>query len=61
MSENRFNQVHDDPRSNPRPPRQARPQDVHHIRDVLAELLDQYEVRFPGIHVTVVETPPCAA
>ena len=61
MSENRFNQVHDDPRSNPRPPRQTRQEDVHHIRDVLAELLDQYEVRFPGIHVTVVKEPSYAA
>jgi hypothetical protein len=58
MSENRFNQAYDDPRCNPRPPRD---EGVHHIRDVLAELLNQYEVRFPGIHVTIVEEPSYAA
>jgi hypothetical protein len=31
--------------------------DVHPIGDVLAELLDQYRVRFPDISVMVVEQP----
>ena len=29
----------------------------HPIRDILAELFAQYERRFPGISVAVVETP----
>ena len=35
-------------------------QEPHRIDDILIELLKQYEARFPGIHITVMEEPqPC--
>ncbi len=37
--------------------RQAEPQ---RIGDILEELLAQYERRFPGVRITVVETPATA-
>jgi hypothetical protein len=37
--------------------RRGRDGNVLPIGDVLAELLDQYQVRFPGVNVTVIEEP----
>jgi len=34
---------------------------VHHVRDVLDELLDHYRERFPEIEVTVVREPVTVA
>jgi len=41
-----------------RPGRGGEPQ---RIGDVLAELLALYQTRFPGLRITVVETPVAAA
>lgn len=49
MAENRFS------RDDRHPSRNDPRSQVQHIGDVLAELLAQYEARFPGIHVTVVK------
>jgi hypothetical protein len=32
----------------------------HAIKDVLAELLDQYQQRFPGVGISVLEVPAAA-
>jgi hypothetical protein len=37
--------------------RRSRDGGVWPIRDVLAELIAHYQVRFPGVNVTVVEQP----
>ncbi len=37
--------------------RRSRDGGVRPIRDVLAELLAHYQVRFPGLNVTVIEQP----
>lgn len=58
MTDNRNDPLQDEPRCDPRRPGEG---NARHIRDVLTELLGQYEVRFPGIHVTVVKEPSCAA
>lgn len=54
MSDDRQMPPEDDFRPADRRSRDGR---VLPIRDVLAELLDQYRVRFAGVNVTVVEQP----
>jgi hypothetical protein len=34
--------------------------DAHPIGEILKELLAQYEARFPGIRIAIVETPATA-
>jgi hypothetical protein len=34
-----------------------RPNDARPIGEILEELLNQYQARFPGIRIAVVETP----
>jgi hypothetical protein len=35
----------------------CRSTDAHPIREILEELLAQYQARFPGFHLAIVETP----
>ena len=37
--------------------RERQPQEPHPIGEILEELLAQYERRFPGVRIAVVETP----
>ena len=54
MSDDQCTSPEDDSRPADRRRRDGR---VLPIGDVLAELLDHYQVRFPGVSVTVVEQP----
>jgi hypothetical protein len=54
MSDDRCTSPEDDSRPADRRRRDGR---VLPIGDVLAELLDHYQARFPGVTVTVVEQP----
>ena len=54
MSDDRRMPSEDD---SPPADRRSREGGVRPIRDVLAELLAHYQVRFPGVSATVVEQP----